>query len=260
LTITLAHPVRGAVAAMGTRFEVVLASEDVQLVQPVLEEALREIEDLHARFTRFSRSSLIAHINRTAARSPVRLDRSTFALFRCAEDVRILSQGAFDITIGTGAIVLDETDCSIALENTDVTLDLGAIAKGYALDRAAQILREGGVTSALIHGGTSSVLAIGAPPEAPAWRVGLARGHRLPFIDLCDAALSVSRPFSQIRDGKTHIVDPRSQAGIAERRFAVVIGPSACAADAWSTALAVLGERPASLSEEWTTIIETEHE
>ena len=260
MTTMLAHAVRGAVAAMGTRFELVLASEEEQRVQPVLEEALREIEDLHVRFTRFSRDSLISHINRTAARSPVRLDRSTFALFRCAEDIRIRSHGAFDVTLGTGAILLDDADCSIAFQNTNVALDLGAIAKGYALDRAAQILRDGGITSALIHGGTSSVLAIGAPPGAHAWRVGLARGHRLPFIDLCDAALSVSRPFSQIRDGKTHIVDPRSQAAIAERRFAVVIGPSACAADAWSTALAVLGERPASLGDEWTTIIETEHE
>jgi thiamine biosynthesis lipoprotein ApbE len=109
-------------------------------------------------------------------------------------------------------------------------------------------------------GGTSSVIAVGAPPDAPAWRVGLARGHRLPFIDLCDGALSVSRPFSQVRDDKTHIVDPRSHAGITHRRFAVVIGPSACEADAWSTALAVLGERPAALGDAWTTLIEAEHE
>jgi FAD:protein FMN transferase len=260
LTTALAQAVRGAVAAMGTRFELVIASEDERAVRPLLEEALREIEDLHVRFTRFSRDSLISHINRTAARSAVRLDRPTFALFTCAEQVRVLSNGAFDITLGSGSVILDERNCSIAFGSPNVAIDLGAIAKGYALDRAAQILRDGGITSALIHGGTSSVLAIGAPPDAPAWRVGLARGHRLPFVDLCDAALSVSRPFSQLRDGKTHIVDPRSHAGIAERRFAVVIGPSACAADAWSTALAVLGERPGSLGAEWTTMIETEHE
>src|SRR5688572_8994317 len=185
---------------MGTRFELVVAGDEHQL-RPVIEEAIREIEELHSRFTRFARDSLLSHINRTAFITPVRLDRGSFALFAAAQQVAFESGGAFDITLGSGTFALNAAACTIAFDRQDVTLDLGAIAKGYALDRAAAILRAGGVASALLHGGTSSVLAIGAPPDAGSWRVGLARGHQLPWVELRDAALSVSRPFAQTIDG-----------------------------------------------------------
>jgi FAD:protein FMN transferase len=259
LTTVAATAVRAATAAMGTRFELVVAGDEHEL-RPVLEEIIRDIEELHARFTRFARDSLLAHINRTAHQTPVRLDRGSFALFAAAQQVASQSGGAFDVTLGSGAFILDPIACTIAFDRPGVTLDLGAIAKGYALDRAAASLREAGVVSALLHGGTSSVLAIGAPPDADAWRIGLARGHQRPWVDLRDAALSVSRPFAQTFDGKAHIRDPRSDTPVQERRFALVIGPSAALADAWSTALSVLGARPAELSAEWFTSIEIEHE
>jgi FAD:protein FMN transferase len=244
---------------MGTRFELVVAGDEHEL-RPLLEDVIRDIEELHSRFTRFARDSLLSHINRTAHQMAVRLDRGSFALFEAAQQVASESGGAFDITLGSGAFILDPGACTIAFDRPGVTLDLGAIAKGYALDRAAVILREAGVVSALLHGGTSSVLAIGAPPDADAWRIGLARGHQRPWVDLRDAALSISRPFAQTIDGEAHIRDPRSSTAMRERRFALVIGPSAMLADAWSTALSVLGSRPASMGTEWITSIEVEHE
>lgn len=251
---------RGATAAMGTRFEFVIATDDEAGVQPLLEEALFEVEELHRSLTRFSPDSLLSHIVRTAARKPVRLDLPTFRLFQAACAIHARSAGAFDITLGSGRIILDDMTCSIRLGGADVRLDLGAIAKGYALDRAAQILRAGGVTAALLHGGTSSVLAIGSPPDAAAWRIGLARSRALPWIDLRDAALAVSRPFSQVSNGETHILDPRTGASLQARHFVVVTGASACLADAWSTAVAVAGERPSLMPADYTTIIEVEHE
>jgi len=245
---------------MGTRFEIVVASDDEYRVRPFIEAALREIEELHARLTRFERDSLVAHINRNAFHTPVGLDIATFELFEQAIAVKHQTHGAFDITLGTGDIVLDRNRRTLAFDRAGVTLDLGGIAKGYALDSAADILRAGGIDAALLHGGTSSVLAIGAPPDGTAWRIGLAHAGTLPYVDLCSQALSVSRPFSQIRNSATHIVDPRSGADLQSRFWAVVLGPSACLADAWSTALAVLGERPESLADEWTTYIAVEHE
>ena len=221
---------------MGTRFEIVIA-DDGPDTRALGEEAIREIEDQHVRLTRFARDSLLAHINRTACRKPVRLDRATFQLFRTAHEVHLQSQGAFDIALGSGRVHLDEGDCSIQLEHPHTQLDLGAIAKGFALDRAAAILRAGGIRSALLHGGTSSVLAVGAPPDASAWRIGLAHTETLPYVDLCDGALAVSRPYSQLVDGKPHIRGGRAE-------IAVVTGPCACAADAWSTALAVMAKAP----------------
>jgi thiamine biosynthesis lipoprotein len=112
-----------------------------------------------------------------------------------------------------------------------VALDLGAVAKAEALDRAAEVLREHGVEAALLHGGTSSVLAIGAPPGERGWRVGIAD---LACALLRDAALGVSG------NRRPHVRDPRTGATLADApRTAAVVAPTAAAADALSTALLV---------------------
>jgi thiamine biosynthesis lipoprotein len=245
---------------MGTRFEIVVASDDEYRVRPGIEAALAEVEDLHRKLTRFEPDSLLSHINRTAALRPIRLDAQTFALFATAESVRQRSHGAFDIALGSGGVVLNAAHHTIRFDRPGVSLDLGGIAKGYALDHAALILRDHGIESALLHGGTSSVVAIGKPPDAEAWRVSFARCATLPFVELRNASLSVSRPFSQLVDHQPHIRDPRTGTGVQQRRIAAVIGPSACEADAWSTALTVLGARPSGLGPEWTTFIELEDE
>jgi thiamine biosynthesis lipoprotein len=203
---------------------------------------------------------LVAIYGSTAAHAPVRLDVETFALFAAAESIKQQSDGAFDIALGSGGVLLDPELRTIRFDRTGVTLDLGAIAKGYALDRAAQILRDSDLDCALLHGGTSSVVAIGASPDGDAWRVSLARCSVIPFIDLRDAALSVSRPFAQLSDDQPHILDPRSGRSVQNHNIAVVIGPSACEADAWSTALTVLGKRPPALGDAWTTLLELEDE
>jgi FAD:protein FMN transferase len=142
----------------------------------------------------------------------------------------------------------------------DPILDLGAIAKGHALNCAAGILRDHEVSCALLHGGTSSVLALDAPPGESAWRIALANHPQRLTIDLCNAALSVSCTLGDRRHNVGHIVDPRGQGswvrgqgppGLMGERYSAVLGPSARLADAWSTALIVLGHRPATLGAEW---------
>jgi len=233
---------------MGTRFELVLAGGDRTALRAVGEAALEEIAACHDRFNRFDDASLLNHIHRTAAEHPVPLDADSFALFRDAAAVWQQSAGAFDPTVpagAMGAVLLEEEPRSIRLAGAGVWLDLGAIAKGHALDLAARILREHGVSAAFLHGGTSSALAIGHPPEG-AWQVRLGDGFT---VTLADAALSVSASWA----GNPHpTVDPRTGLPLPEGRRTVVIGPSARLADAWSTAVLVLGARPAALGAEWT--------
>lgn len=252
---------------MGTRFEIALPARDGRVDDPCLraagEAALDEIEEWHRRLSRFAPDSLLSHINRTAAAAPVRLDREVFDL--CAEALAVWrhSDGAFDVTMapaltlrgfadsavptrgfgGVAGFITLDADCrTIAFERGDVSLDFGGVAKGHALDRAADRLRAAGVGCALLHGGTSSVLAVGRPPGQPAWRVALGPRADGAVVSLADSALSISDPASQ-RDltGADHIVDPRG--GRAAVRVAVQ-GPSARLADAWTTALAVLGHVP----------------
>jgi len=145
-----------------------------------------------------------------------------------------------------------------------VMLDLGALGKGYAVDCAVDILREAGMTSALIHGGTSTAYGLGAPPGAEHWIVALPRpefgtallapgatpGGDLPDavlakVYLRDEALSVSAIWGRsfTAGGRTygHVLDPRVGAPVEGAVMAAVVAPSAADSDALSTALLVLG-------------------
>lgn len=267
---------------MGTRFELVLADgEDPARLRAIGEAALEEIRVAHDLLTRFTPGSLLARLSICPAGRGVSLDRDTFQLFVDAVQVWTSSGGAFDPALGTGmaAIHLDAAHQSLTLDHQGVRLDFGAIAKGHALDLATRVLRSGGIVAAFLHGGTSSVVGLGAPAGRPGWPVRLASLSApgstssgtdaaattagtpgtdpaigvttadLPVV-LMNQALSVSAAWT----GNPHpTVDPRTGAAVPVPRRAVVVGPTARLADAWSTALLVLGERPAVLGSEWET-------
>jgi thiamine biosynthesis lipoprotein len=237
-----------ALEAMGTRFELVLPEDGAGDVRAAGEAALAEIEDCHRLLSRFESSSLVSHILRTAALHSVPLDRDTFALFQDAVQVWRLSEGAFDPTVphrAMEALALNERTATLTLTRPLPSFDLGGIAKGHALELAARVLRDHGVGSAFLHGGTSSALGIGAPPGASGWRVAIAGGGE---IDLRDSALAVSA----VWNGNPHpTLDPRTGDAVPGPRRAVAVGPNARMADAWSTAALVLGRAPSGLGSEW---------
>lgn len=261
-----------ACMAMGTRFELVLAGDDEGVLHAAGEQAVYEIEDLDRRLSLFRSDSLVSHINRTAHGGPVRLDADTFELLRTAVDVWRLSGGAFDVTLGSlmkrwglrdgepagepvwgmGGVVLDGSARTVAFDRAGLSLDLGAIAKGHALDIGAGVLRAAGVSQAFLHAGTSSVCAIGAPDDQPrGWRVALGDAAAgAPVVQLKDRSLSVSGQHGRtaVVGGEQvgHVLDPRTGAPAPTRSGAVacVVGDVGRVVEAWSTALLVLAERP----------------
>jgi thiamine biosynthesis lipoprotein len=242
-----------ATYAMRTRFELVLVGDDETFLRAAGEEALREIAELERLLSRFRNDSDIGRINRLAAFQPVRVDARTFRLLQQALLLSHATEGAFDITLGTwrrsgkaksvaNAIVLDEAAITVRLTDESVQLDLGGIGKGYALERAAQILRDAGVESAFLHGGTSSVFAFGHSVDGESWRVAIAHpvsGQALATIPLDDFGLSVSESTS-VEGRRT--VDPLTGETVQRNLLAAVVLPSPTDAEAWSTALLVLGE------------------
>jgi len=157
-----------ATYAMRARFELVLVGDDETFLRAAGEEALCEIAELERLLSHFRNDSDIGRINHLAAFQPVRVDARTFRLLQQALLLSHATGGAFDITLGTwrrsgkaksviDAVLLDEATMTVRLTDENVQLDLGGIGKGYALERAAQILKEAGVESAFLHGGTSSV-------------------------------------------------------------------------------------------------------
>lgn len=276
--------------AMGTRFELVLAGLDEVSLRAAGEEAIDEIRHWHDRLSAFAPGSQLNELCRVACDRPVPLDYELFELFHAACEVCERSGGALDITLGalmhalglrgdscrqsagrqsdrqqmidtararTGMhlVELDAASRALRLRIRDMQLDLGAIAKGFAIDRAGAVLREAGVACALIHGGTSSVLAIGAPPDQASWRIAIAdpsdAARTLGIAQLCDTALGVSAPNGRVveHDGVRigHVLDPRTGEPTEAASLAAVVAPSAMLADAWSTALLVLGAVPGNL-------------
>jgi thiamine biosynthesis lipoprotein len=257
---------------MNTRFEIVLADKRaLASLRAAGEEALDEIARVEAELSAFRRESILAQLHAEAALRPVQVDGVVFRFFERAGRLHRETDGAFDLTIGAlmeplraqraptaeeRALVgfarqvrLDPQGRTIAFGHPGVRLDPGAIGKGYALERAAELLREAGVGRALLHGGTSSVYALGAPPDGEAWMVAvqdpLVPEEILARVALCDRALGVSsifgRTFQRGEERHGHVLDPRTGEPVAHTLTAAVITASPTDADALSTALLVLG-------------------
>jgi thiamine biosynthesis lipoprotein len=197
------HTVTLACRAMNTRFELVLHGGNAASLRAAGEEALREVERLEGQLSLFRPGSDIARVNALAARESVRVLPETFALLEHAQRMSIETGGAFDITMapllrcwgllgssdgrvptqkeiaaaravsGVSLVELERASFTVRFTCEGVMLDLGAIGKGYAVDKAVELLREAGVESALIHAGTSTVFAIGQPPDAEVWKVAI---------------------------------------------------------------------------------------
>ncbi len=237
---------------MGTRFELILADPSHQGVG---EMALERIAEEDARLSAFRKDSLVSLVNREGGRCPVAVDGEFLELLELCREVREASGGAFDPALGHQMEALgfrdSEATAFFEAEDTEIQLDLGAVGKGWALDQAVEILKEEGVETALLHGGTSTVVALGHPPENPdGWGIQTPklRDDEGETLFLRDAALSVSACHGRSlqREGKSigHVLDPRTGEPVPGPRWALAVADSAALADAWATALLVLGEVP----------------
>ena len=283
--------------AMATRFEMVLHGERPVALRAAAEEALDEIDRLEAQLSLYRPSSELSHLNAHAAHEAVVVEPGLFRLLLRARQAWEASGGAFDITVapllrcwgflgdsgrkpelseleearakvGMHLVHLDKPSRSVRFARAGVMLDLGSIGKGFALERAIQIIEEAGVASALIHGGTSTTCALGVPPEAEAWKVAIehpalaagpafslagelnpapsGRAAVLTVVSLRDESLSVSAVWGKgFESGGRiygHVIDPRTGAPAVHALLAAVVHPSSTESDAWSTVLLILGE------------------
>lgn len=272
---SLFHEVR---AAMGTTFDLFLYAPDAVQAEALAEAAFEEIERIEATFSTYRASSELSRINRLAGHEPVTTDPEVFGLLERARVYSAATGGAFDITVGalmktwgffrdegrypppdtlarartrTGwrHLLMDARGRTVAFAVAGLELDVGGIGKGYALDRVAALLRAHGVHAALIGSGTSSFVALGAPPGEPGWAVRVPlpfdREQTLSTVYLRDGALSTSGNYERFfdLDGRrySHIIDPRTGVPADHVVQVTVVAPTGEASDALSTAVFVLG-------------------
>ena len=264
--------------AMGTVFAVVAYGRDARYLAEVANQAFEEIDRLDAQMSNYRPESELEGINRRAAREAVVVEPSLFQLIRDSLRYSEETAGAFDITVGPlmkawgffrgqgrvpsrselsevlkrvgyRHVKLDPATRMLRFDAEGVELDLGGIAKGYAVDQVVEILRANGVTSALVSSGTSSLYALGAPPEERGWKVTLRDPYAAEKVGdvvyLKNYSLSASGNYEKFfkLGGRTycHILDPRDGRPVENMLATTVLAPHAVQSDALSTAFFALG-------------------
>ncbi|WP_084422315.1 FAD:protein FMN transferase [Rubripirellula obstinata] len=275
--------------AMATDFVVLLPAHQADRVETVME-ALESLDEIESRLTVYRPSSEVSKINREAANGPVRVSTNTFRVLERALAWSERTSGAFDISagplveawgftersgrkptqaeidqalsrVGFQHIELSAEDRTVCFHRPGMSINLGAIGKGDALDSLKRYLLHAGVEHFLIHGGNSSVIAHGnqfhgsqfedelTDETNPGWAVGIAHPtkpkDRIAGVWLKNQSLATSGSGKQFfhHRGKRfgHVIDPRSGWPAGDLLSLTVIMNSATDADACATGLFVLG-------------------
>lgn len=272
--------------AMACEFEVQLHAAHGPEATDAALAALDLIEQLEDQLSIYRETTEVAAINRTAAAGPVVVEKQLYQLLSLCRRLAAQTSGAFDITSGplsqvwgflrrAGRMPSDDeimnalalvgseqwelSDDVLAIEflADNVAINFNSIGKGYALDRAGELLVQRGVGDFLWHAGRSSLLARGANANDPSrgWTVGIRHPHqpeqRLVEFHLQNQGMGTAGSATQFfeHEGQQfgHVIDPRTGRPASGVFTATAIAPTAAEADALATAFYVLG--PAGTAE-----------
>jgi thiamine biosynthesis lipoprotein len=260
--------------AMGTVLEITLVSRDPRMARSALESSFAGVARLEAMLSRFESESELNQLNRGSGQGSRAVSPDLAEILRLARQYGELTGGSFDVTVGPlvslwiEAARLDRAPSRREIEEAralvdfrrigidpagrvelpvpGMSVDLGAVAKGFALDRMAAELETAKLQGALLSFGQSSLWAQGAPPREPSWRLALRApdGGLAGFVQLRDRAFSVSSSLGQWSEieGRRygHVIDPRTGLALERGLQASVVSGNATLAEALSTALVVL--------------------
>jgi thiamine biosynthesis lipoprotein len=273
------HLFQRASKVMGTVVNLTIWTDDDPRAADAAAAAFREFERVEALMTSWTDDSMVARINASAgARKPVAVDDETFAVFAKADEISRMTNGAFDVSIGAffdlwkfgtnqtdevpspaeiakaialvdyRSIKLDRTGKTVRLARPGMRIDLGGIAKGYAVDRVVALLHERDFVDFIIQVG-GDLYVSGRKGPRP-WVVGIRdpRGSRTtPFAitPIENRTFSTSGDYERsfVRDGVRyhHIIDPETGQPARRSRSVTVMAADAITADGLSTALFVMG-------------------
>ncbi len=232
---------RYAHEAMATAFEILIDADDSGYAGQAAGEAFRELDRLEIKLSRFHQSSDVSQINRASTGIPAAVSYDAFACLRIALWVSRETNGAFDVTAPDGGfkdIDLAEETLSVTLNRSGLSIDLGGIGKGYALDCMAAILQQWEVKRSLLLAGGSTALAMDAPVREQAWSIQFGSGKNVRQVNLRQNSLSGSG----LAVKGEHIVDPRSGNHVRTQKQAWALAPTAALSDALSTAFMILDQ------------------
>ncbi len=264
---------------MGTVVEITIQHKDPAAARKVIQEAFYEGERIENLLSIYKKESEVSMINLKAGVEEVKVSRDCLYVIEEALSYSELSDGAFDITVGPlielwgfdrgGKKVPNKTEIkkalrllnyknisinreksTVKLKKRGMKIDLGGIAKGYAVDRMAAILKNGGIKKAIVNAG-GDIYALGNPAGKSGWEIGIRnpRDHEgiVDVIKVKNKAIATSGDYEKFfTKGSrrcSHIIDPRTGEPASDVMSVTVIAPNALEADALATTLFVLGKK-----------------
>lgn len=266
-------PVKDMIASMGTFVSIAIYDHRDLECGPIMEQALEEFRAVNRLMSTFNSNSLISLVNRNAGIESVSVDSRIYEVVTAAKKMGEKSKGIFDPTIlpllkaygfrdknphlpdektlekvlslvDYNKIHLNKEKNEIGLETAGSEIDLGGIAKGYAVDRAVEVLRFHGVRKAVVNAG-GDIYALGSPKEDEGWLIGIQHPF---YSDRLAAKVRVSNQaiatsgnyenFITVREDKLgHLLDPFSGMPADLMLSATITAPTAMEADAFATTL-----------------------
>ncbi len=261
---------------MGTVVEISVAHRSESLARAAIAAAMRELQRVDDLMSHHNPASLVSRVNRDGYSGKVVVGEDLFYLLRDAHSISRASNGAFDVTIlpseklwgfddggivpdshkiadslsrvGYELLIFDESALSVGFGVDGMGIDLGAIAKGWAVDRAMEIIVSMDVRDAIIDAG-GDLRIVGARPGRNSWRIGVQHprepGKLLATFELRDTAIVTSGDYQRffMADGVRyhHLLDPATGRPASGCQSVTVLAATAAEADACSTAAFVLG-------------------
>jgi FAD:protein FMN transferase len=268
---------RKSVQAMDTVVAITVVATSEELAGKAIDAAVGEIRRIENLADFFSEKSEVSLVNRLAGQTGAVVSADLISMITASVDVSERTEGAFDITIGPLSllnnfrnrkfasvqeirsalpligfrnIVIDRENSVVLLKKKGMRIDLGGIAKGYACDKAVEILKMSGINSGIVAV-AGDIRAFGTRPGGDAWRVGIrdprAEGKEtlLGVVELRDEAISTSGDYERFFENEDrryhHILSPKSGLPATGCKSVTVIGKESTAADPLATAVFVLG-------------------
>jgi len=264
---------------MAVTVKIVLYSPDADAATIAAQDAFARIHVLNGILSDYDPESELRRLCDTAGEGKaIRVSAELWKVLEHAQHVSRQSDGAFDVTVGPVVrlwrrarrqkqlpsaqalrqaeelvnyknIRLDADRRAVELLKKGMQIDLGGIAKGYAMDEAVAVLQRHGITRVLVEAGGDMRLG-DSPPGRPGWRVGIPplenpQGEPLSYLELAHVAVSTSGDIVQyVEIGGTrysHIIDPRTGMALTDHCRVMVVGPTGISADAITKAVGVLG-------------------
>jgi thiamine biosynthesis lipoprotein len=263
---------------MGNRFEISVVEDDPLVAEEHIDIAVDEISRIEKLLTTFSDNSQTNEINRNAGVKPVKVDEEVFNLIARSLKISALTQGSFDITYGSidkrlwnfdmnmkelpdaeiarksvslinyRNVILDAEKTTVFLKEKGMRIGFGGIGKGYAADKAKDILKQCGVKSGIVNA-AGDLVTWGTQPNHKPWTIAIANPNNIliPFstLNISNMAIATSGNYEKyvIINGKkySHTIDPKTGLPVSGIKSVSIICQSAELADAMATPVMVMG-------------------